>query len=360
MNEKNRALVNMNKELENCSFSKCVLMIFVVIGHSVHMWTGDWFTKDPVFKSPILGMLSELLSSFHIYAFTLISGYIFYYLKYEVNRYNNRNAFLWNKTKRLLIPYLFISTIWAGPIQQYFFHYDFGTYLKKYYLATSPNQLWFLIMLFEVFALSIYMSEFWEKKEHLPIIINLGLWGIGSGALLVGLSNVFQIWTTFTYVLFFWCGFVLRKSATRKSYYGELFRKTPLYLLFVAFIGLFVCLKILDCKQGDLYRVLRGIIQLPLHISGALAGFKLLQIIADKIRWQNSRTFIFFSKRSMGIYLFHQQLIYISIAILNGKVSALSNACLNFLFAISISTAIVSIMLKYTITRLLIGEKQGE
>ena len=117
MNEK-------NMELKNCIFFKTILMMLVVLGHSVHMWTGDWFTKNPVFQSPVLGVISEVLSSFHIYAFTLISGYIFYYVKYEAGRYNNRRRFVINKAQRLLIPYLFAASVWVGPIQQCFFHYD--------------------------------------------------------------------------------------------------------------------------------------------------------------------------------------------------------------------------------------------
>lgn len=72
-----------DKQIENCSFIKFVLMLCVVAYHSIVFWSGNWFTKNPVFQSDFLNHLSQWLNSFHIYGFTLISGYIFSYLKGE-------------------------------------------------------------------------------------------------------------------------------------------------------------------------------------------------------------------------------------------------------------------------------------
>ena len=65
--------------LRNCNFSKTVLMILVAFYHAIDFWTGTWFTRNPVFESKFLGLLAEYIGSFHIYAFTLVSGYIFAY-----------------------------------------------------------------------------------------------------------------------------------------------------------------------------------------------------------------------------------------------------------------------------------------
>lgn len=65
--------------LRNCNFSKTVLMILVAFYHAIDFWTGTWFTRNPVFESKFLGLLAEYIGSFHIYAFALVSGYIFAY-----------------------------------------------------------------------------------------------------------------------------------------------------------------------------------------------------------------------------------------------------------------------------------------
>lgn len=64
--------------LKNCSFVKTVLMLLVILGHAAHFWTGDWFTvQTAVYPSLGLELLSDWVNSFHIYAFALVSGYIF-------------------------------------------------------------------------------------------------------------------------------------------------------------------------------------------------------------------------------------------------------------------------------------------
>lgn len=44
-------LVVSEKQIENCSFIRFVLMLCVVLYHSIVFWSGAWFTKYPVFQS---------------------------------------------------------------------------------------------------------------------------------------------------------------------------------------------------------------------------------------------------------------------------------------------------------------------
>ena len=59
----------------------------------------------------------------------------------------------------------------------------------------------------------------------------------------------------------------------------------------------------------------------------------------------------------MPIYLFHQQITHISQSLLDGVVHPYANAAINIIAALTISTAISSLMLRYKVTRHLIGEK---
>lgn len=65
------------QDLKNCNFVKTVLMLLVILGHSCCFCDGTWFTGNPVLQSKWLDLISSLVGSFHIYAFTLVSGYIF-------------------------------------------------------------------------------------------------------------------------------------------------------------------------------------------------------------------------------------------------------------------------------------------
>ena len=71
--------MGMERELSNCGFVKTILMLLVILGHACAFWSGHWFTDNPALTSRGLNALFEWLNSFHIYAFALVSGYIFTY-----------------------------------------------------------------------------------------------------------------------------------------------------------------------------------------------------------------------------------------------------------------------------------------
>lgn len=74
-----------------------------------------------------------------------LSGYLFYYLHVEQQKYQKFTSFVVKKAKRLLVPYIFVCLLWAIP----FFIFFGGHYtqiLHKFILGESPEQLWFLLI----------------------------------------------------------------------------------------------------------------------------------------------------------------------------------------------------------------------
>ena len=65
------------KVLRNCRFTKTILMILVILGHCMAFWSGTWFTENPSIPSTGLKYLYGWINSFHVYAFALISGFIY-------------------------------------------------------------------------------------------------------------------------------------------------------------------------------------------------------------------------------------------------------------------------------------------
>lgn len=54
-----------------------------------------------------------------------------------------------NKSKRLLIPYVFVAFAWVIPSTYVLDKFTLKEIFMKYILCTSPSQLWFLWMLFD-------------------------------------------------------------------------------------------------------------------------------------------------------------------------------------------------------------------
>lgn len=341
---------DIQKELSNCTFVKTSLMFLVVFYHSIIFWTGTWFGGEPFYNSFILSTLSRWLNSFHIYGFALVSGYLFYFLKCENGKYTSFTAFAVKKAKRLLLPYVFVSVIWVIPFALHYQNYDVIEIIKKYALGISPSQLWFLLMLFFVFMIFYPLTSFFEKHNAGGSIVVLAIYGIG----LVGsvkLPNIYQIFTACMYLPLFWLGFKIRQ------YGSKVLMKIPSLVWIAGDVLLFIFVQYLSRFDATIIKLLNLGLSFLLHIIGALMAFVVLQKLANKVNWKESKVFTLLSKNSMSVYLFHQQIIYVFITLLNGVINPYLHAGINFIGAMVISLIISTLLMKFKWTRFLIGEK---
>lgn len=336
--------------LINTRFTKTVLMILVVLCHSADFWTGNWFTKNPMIQSKTIGIMAEIIGSFHIYCFVLVSGYIFYY-KYSNGGYRKYREFIKTKIQRLIVPYVFVSIIWVAPIACLFFKFNVIQVFRNFVLAEAPNQLWFLWMLFGVFLVYWPLADYFQDKNILGVILAASFFGVGT----IGdyfFPNYFQIWTAFKYIVFFWIGTKIRQ------YEYKIYDKRCGTLMITVFIFLFIIKFFLMQKcDGFIASFINIGMGLLININGAIGAFYILQNLADNIKWRDNRLFTFISKKTMPMYLFHQQIIYFIIYYFNGKINPFIHMTLSFFAAISFSLLISIILSSFKTTRVLLGEK---
>lgn len=325
-------------------------MLLVVAYHCMAFWTGTWFTKNLMLESNIISNLSRWLNSFHIYGFALVSGYLFYFLKCEKGKYSSFIPFAVNKAKRLLVPYVFVSLIWVIPFAMYYFHTEAVEILKSYALGISPSQLWFLLMLFFVFMIFYPLTSFFEKHNVGGALTVLVIYGIGFVGSMV-LPNIYQVFTACMYLPLFWLGFKIRQ------YGSKVLMRIPSLVWVAADVLLFTLVQYLSGFDATIIKLLNLGLSFLLHIIGALMAFVVLQKLANRVNWKESKVFSFLSKNSMPVYLFHQQVIYVFISLLNGVINPYLHAGINFVGAMVISLIISTLLMKFKWTRFLIGEK---
>ena len=249
---------------------------------------------------------------------------------------------------------VFVAIIWVAPISTYLFNWDLGYILKKYFLAIDPSQLWFLWMLFGVFVIVWPMQKVLLEKPLAGWAIALIFYGIG----LIGrhfIPNVFCIWTACQYVLFFFVGVRIRAKEEKQE--RMITEALPWYCWIVVDLLLFAGTTIVGRHSGTVWSLIAILLNLILHVAGAVMAWTSLQALANEVNWKDSKVFKTLSSYSMPMYLFHQQIIYFTIIWLNGKVNPWINAGVNFLMAIIGSFLISSILMQSKWTRLLIGEK---
>lgn len=345
--------MNTKDYIYNCSIVKTILMLLIIVYHSCVFWTGQWWDTEPVLSSKTLGLFATWLNSFHVFAFTLVSGYLFAF-KVLNAEYDNYIVFIKLKAKRLIIPYVFVMLIWVAPISAVIFHWDFSYLFRKFILCIDPSQLWFLWMLFEVFVIVWPMRKLLLEKTITGWLIAIAFYGLG----IIGkrvIPNIFCIWTTCQYVPFFFIGMRIRvKEECGESLVTE---RVHWLLWIVVDLVIFAGTIIVGGNNGTLWSMIAVGLNLILHIVGAVMAWITLQALANKVNWKSSRAFRILSSYSMPMYLFHQQIIYFAIICLNGKVNPWINAGVNFVVAIMGSFLISSILMHWKGTRFLIGEK---
>lgn len=340
-------------DLRNCNFCKAVLMLAVVLCHSAAFYGGNWFpviTPKEVHSG--LGVLSSWLGSFHVYAFTVISGYIFYYVKYERGGYADFRRFAKTKILRLLVPYFLISLLWVVPLTQVFYHYSVTDLISKYALGEAPSQLWFLLMLFGVFLIAYPLSNTFKNKPLVSIVVVGTLFVIGFAAPMVT-RNYYQIFTSCAFIVYFWMGFTLRHKV--KEFKFSQLCKLGGVLLIVNIVSFapsyFLCDNSMYAKLSKIaFRVIS-------NISGSVGAFLLLLAIARKIKWQESKIFLAISEMSFPIYLIHQQIIYVLLVLFVGFIHPLLNTIIIFVASTMISGVMSYALSKNKYTRLIIGQK---
>lgn len=224
---------NKNVMLENLDFSKTILMLLIVLYHSMVFFTGNWFNQEPVYNSKFFDLFSQILNSFHIHTFVLISGYIYAYLRFEKNKYLSFSSLIKSKYKRLIVPYIFISLSWVIPFYFYFFKVGIKEIGIKYFLGISPSQLWFLLMLFNIFIVIFFIGDFIYSSYYKAIILSIIIYGIG----IVGgkfFPNIYQIMSSSKFLIYFIIGMLIYKSDL------YILKKIPSYVYLVIFIILWL------------------------------------------------------------------------------------------------------------------------
>lgn len=331
--------------LTNSDFIKCILMILVVIGHCTALWSkAGWFNQSPKEECELLSVVTTLVGVVHIYAFVIISGYIYSYLEYEKKKYSNCQEFIRKKFIRLIIPYLFVSILWAIPWQVYYFNSGIKDIFVKFFLGTSPSQLWFLLMLFEVFLIAKIFSKVIEKDIKKGVFISISLYVIGTIGLMI-FPNLFQIFTSFQYFIFFYLGILLHTN-----YFYNIKNYT---FAIVMYIILFIIYYNILLKTSLLFKILKILIKFVLNVVGGMLIILFLSKISKKIKEINIIKIL--TENSFIIYLFHQQLIYFIIDRTNGILHPILISTISFVFSIFISIIIGNI-LNHGIFKKIIGK----
>lgn len=141
------------KKFDEISIMRVSAMLMIIAFHSMCFYNGRWLKVDAI-DIPFWHKMSDFLDVIDLNMFVFISGYLYGYLYIYRNKYYNRWEVIRNKAIRLLIPYL----VWGIPMA---IVWPWNTWKS---LFCGIGHLWFLLMLFGVFTLTVILQMLNDQK----------------------------------------------------------------------------------------------------------------------------------------------------------------------------------------------------
>ena len=157
-----------NKKFEEISIMRVLAMTMIVAFHSLCFYNGRW-TKVGALDISVWHRISCFLDVIDLNMFVFISGYLYGYLYIYRNKYRHPSEVIRNKAIRLLIPYLF----WGIPMA---IVWPWNTWSKLLY---GIGHLWFLLMLFGVFTITVILQLLNAQRVRFTGKIGLSLIVVG-------------------------------------------------------------------------------------------------------------------------------------------------------------------------------------
>lgn len=347
--------MNQESKLNFTSDFKGLMLLFVILGHSSIIYAGFWQAFQAAVESQFFSLATRWLDSFHTYAFVFISGFIFYNLKFEVEKYQDDRIIVIKKIKRLFVPYIITCLFWAIPIHYIVFGHSFHEIFKKYILAIYPDQLWFLLMLFWVFIFTLQINRFYDFKTDrtLSEILLLGgcfaLYIVAIAGNAFGVFSYFKVLSAMQYEMYFVAGMFACKHYP--VIYNRIIslKKSAICCLLALLLFLSLSISFYAPLFG---RVLKYIIA-PIGTCSAIFFWAILINIIKRFRKGKNvsrgdigiKIWNKYKENSFTIYLVHQQVIYIVLRYSNRPgIPPVLVVTINFISAILISAVICGVL----------------
>jgi fucose 4-O-acetylase-like acetyltransferase len=326
---------------------RALLILIVVFGHSIILYSKSFTMFQTIYKVNFLSVLKlNAINAYQMQLFFSLSGYLFYYTCQKHKKYLE---FVIDKAKRLLIPFISVVVLYMAPIKMLLNVPGFkeGDYFYNCYdiliKLNNAGHLWFLISLFIIFIIFFTLSKIIkiEKKETKYIIVDIVILLITllisrNVSIIKDIIPKTSIYRAFTYLFWFYLGFCINKYlALGKE--DEAYKKWFIpYLCLMT--GALVVFRLTHT---------RAIVQLVAALCVVVCLYYIIPSKTNKVTE-------YLDRNSMGMFLFHSPLIYISFTLYPNIHPALM-VLINF-FGFGFLSSLITELIRKTPLRIIIGE----
>lgn len=278
-----------SKKFEEISIMRVMAMVMIVAFHSLCFYNGRWVKVDAINISE-WHRISDFLNVIDLNMFVFISGYLYGYLYIYRNKYRHPLEVIRIKAERLLIPYLF----WGIPMA---IVWPWNTWSKLFY---GIGHLWFLLMLFGVFTITVILQLLNAQRIKFTRTIGLFLIVIGYVLGLVFSKYIYGgEFLCINKILYYFPAFMIGYVCAKLRVGWMLPNWTYITLPFVI-LGLFIFVWYPISMPYTLIQSIRTVLAYVLCI-------ELLIILSKSTMPERTRKVVQEVERlSMGLYIFNQ------------------------------------------------------
>lgn len=285
---------------------KTVAILLVVIGHVTILYGSSIYPQ--LQPSVVLSEITTIIYSFHMPLFMAISGSIFQ-LGREKGKYEEFIYFFTSKTKRLIVPYMFIGTVILIPTIKIlgYTNSSYHTCLTDFLLSRGDciYHLWYLPALFWIFMIAFLICKVGKldtrKSKLIVLIVSIILPCLYNIIVGKNVNDIFGLYQAFWYLPYFFMGMFLNREQNRRC----LFASVTLLVLFIGVLK---------------YQSIHFVDAISLRVYPCCLIFIIYYIARNsfpRVQQFKCNTPLLL-KYSYPIYLFHLPVIYISYATMGG------------------------------------------
>lgn len=204
------------KHVEWVDLVKVITMLLVIIGHCNYYEISTSYGSvtyleinggSKMFES--IQFLTRFIYSFHMPLFMAVSGAVYALTRKQGERFSD---FASKKAKRLLIPFLLVTTFVSVPCKYISGYYDSSSNILRdifmgQYLLLGDSHLWFVVCLFLIFMVAYWLERLQVRKNLFFVAVLLLFSWIGYRISYT--DSLKHISLLLTYLFYFYVGFMM-------------------------------------------------------------------------------------------------------------------------------------------------------
>lgn len=335
---------------DEVTLMRTILALLIVFMHSFTCYNGSWKEPAGYMDIPLYKWLARISFAYTLETFVFISGYLFAFQRITLKRTGRGVSLIVNKLKRLILPSIIFSIIYFILFYEYK-----GLGNAIYSIINGCGHMWFLPMLFWCFVFGWLLEQIKIKDgRKMALLVALNLLNV--------ISLPLRISTAFTYLVYFYGGYLVYKHSERIKSFITIRNIVISWVVFVIVFSVLRPLPDVLIIDDSYSRVIKALIVICNHAEKLIyASAGLIAFYITAVYFTQHHQLSAATKKiatcCFGIYLFQQfvlQLLYYktSFPLLVGPYWL---PWFGFVIAGFVSYILSSLLLKTKIGRFLIG-----